>query len=446
MNQSSRSSAAKLMLPPLDVARISAAGGRPANEDSIAIHPTLDHLRSKPVRQIFVFVADGMGGGEIGGGLSQQAVSFAIQSLTKQKATDEAVPIQQQLEKAYQLANQALKNFLDLGQLDQRYFTRGGSTMVGAIIEKTPDAVVAHIANIGDSRAYLLRDGRLRQLTQDHNYLNQLIAEGVAPDIAARDEQAERLTYRLGRDTDMREVPHFYADHVLQPNDTLLLCTDGLSRYLDDATITQALSEPSAQKAVDSLLKAAMQARTKDNVSAAVVRYAAPRVTAAFPWKWLIIAGAVLALAAGGVGYALNLASRSAATATVAPTFEPTVTNIAATSASSNQPLQTESAAATVTLAPVPTNTATPTNTPTPTPTSTPTSTPRPTPRPTLKPPSATRVPATAVPAPVVPPTITLAPVEPPPSEPPPSEPPTSTLPPAEPPTAPPPIEPPPAP
>ena len=430
MNQSSRSSAAKLMLPPLDVARISAAGGRPANEDSIAIHPTLDHLRSKPVRQIFVFVADGMGGGEIGGGLSQQAVSFAIQSLTKQKATDEAVPIQQQLEKAYQLANQALKNFLDLGQLDQRYFTRGGSTMVGAIIEKTPDAVVAHIANIGDSRAYLLRDGRLRQLTQDHNYLNQLIAEGVAPDIAARDEQAERLTYRLGRDTDMREVPHFYADHVLQPNDTLLLCTDGLSRYLDDATITQALSEPSAQKAVDSLLKAAMQARTKDNVSAAVVRYAAPRVTAAFPWKWLIIAGAVLALAAGGVGYALNLASRSAATATVAPTFEPTVTNIAATSASSNQPLQTAAAAATVTLAPLPTNTATPTRPPTPTPTSTP----RPTPRPTLKPPSATRVPATAVPAPVVPPTITLAPVEPPPSEPPTNEP-STALPPVEPPT-----------
>lgn len=413
---------AKLKLPPLDIARVSEAAGRAVNEDSVAIHPRLDHLQKQPPQQVLVFVADGMGGGDIGGGLSQQAVSFAVQSLSK--PADPSASKREQLERAYQLANQALKNFLDLKDMDERYFKRGGSTMVGAMLEKTPAGVTAHIANIGDSRAYLLRDGVLTQLTTDHNYLNQLIADGVDPKIAAHDDQAERLTHRLGLDADMREVPHFYAEHALQPRDTLLFCTDGLTRYVSQEHLVHSLSKPSAQEAVQSLLKAAKQGRTKDNVSAVVVRYAKPPVTKTFPWIWLIAGLLLVGLAIGGVAFALN--QNNAVTPTSLPTLEPTVTNIPATvEGASPQPVNPASGDATVTLAPFPTNTPTPT--PTPTPTNTPT------PRPTRIPP--TRIPPTRAPV-VVPPTAPIQPTTPAvvstdvptnPPEPPTAEPPTSS-------------------
>jgi serine/threonine protein phosphatase PrpC len=376
------------LLPPMEIARFSDRGPRPHNEDAIAIHPAPRYMKTSRPNEIYILLADGMGGGEIGGGMSHQATMFAMESLKETQAGP-----RQKLQKAFQLANQAIKNFADLGKIDQAYKTKGGSTLVAAMIVRDGDDIVAHIASIGDSRGYLFRNKVLSQITTDHNYQNKLLADGVDHEEAAHHEKARLLTHRLGRDIDMRDVPEFYHRVVLEPNDILLLCTDGLSSFVDPAEIERALSRKLASNTAAALLKSALAAGTKDNVSAVVVRYAGPAARYAAAGLWLKGGLSILALA---MGILLAVRSISAYSSTPAPptiTSAPTVTEISGASTMVVQP--TERAI----LQPTTTYEIRPTNTPTPTPTSTPTPTPTPRP-PVIIPAPAFREPATVRPKP----------------------------------------------
>lgn len=99
------------------------------------------------------------------------------------------------------------------------------------------DGARLYVTNIGDSRAYLIRDGGILQLTEDHSFLNKLIKSGMlTKDEAARHPQKNMITRALG--VDQASEPDFYAFDIIE-GDKVLLCTDGLHGELSDDEIRE---------------------------------------------------------------------------------------------------------------------------------------------------------------------------------------------------------------
>ena len=145
----------------------------------------------------------------------------------------------------------------------------------------TLTAVALHgdyvVANIGDSRTYLLRDGELRRLTRDDSYLQELLDAGVVTPEAARAHPHRNLVTAAldgapGRVPTITRVP-------ARAGDRLLLCSDGVSDVLDEPQIAELLVR---EDAADALVRAALEAGARDNVTAVVADAVA--VEAAVPW------------------------------------------------------------------------------------------------------------------------------------------------------------------
>jgi len=128
----------------------------------------------------------------------------------------------------------------------------------------------AHLAHVGDSRAYLLRDGHLQRLTEDHTLVQRMVREGrIRPDEAARHPQRNVLTRALGVDDDL-PVDEFTLD--LHPGDRIVLCTDGLTNMVEEDRIRHVLeSEPDPQSAAERLVEEANAAGGDDNITVIVV-------------------------------------------------------------------------------------------------------------------------------------------------------------------------------
>jgi protein phosphatase len=132
----------------------------------------------------------------------------------------------------------------------------------------------AQIVHVGDSRAYLLRDGELSRITQDHTVVGRLVQQGrISPQDADRHPQRSYLERALGVD------PNVEVDvHVLKisAGDRILLCSDGLFGMIDDDQILAVLKSYSdPQEAAEGLCQAAVQAGGSDNVTAVIVDYPA---------------------------------------------------------------------------------------------------------------------------------------------------------------------------
>jgi serine/threonine protein phosphatase PrpC len=129
----------------------------------------------------------------------------------------------------------------------------------------------AHLAHVGDSRAYLLRDGELSQLTEDHTLVGRMVREGrLSQEEAEHHPQRNIIMRVLGVDSDV-EVDILSLDLI--PNDQLLLCSDGLTSMIDVGLIRQTLeSENDAQAAADRLVQLANKAGGEDNITALVIQ------------------------------------------------------------------------------------------------------------------------------------------------------------------------------
>jgi len=217
--------------------------GRPENEDSLLVDP--DHG--------LYAVADGMGGHRAG----EVASATAIETLTA------AYVGGQRLDAAVEAANAAVfaKSADDLS-------LRGmGTTLTAIALEGDGTALVGHV---GDSRAYLLRDGSVTQVTDDHSLVEQLVREGrLSPEEAQHHPQRAIITRALGVDAQV-EVDTYRVD--LKPGDRLLICSDGLTTMLSDATIAVTLRRhPDPQQAADTLVDMANQAGGDDNITVVVL-------------------------------------------------------------------------------------------------------------------------------------------------------------------------------
>ncbi len=201
-------------------------------------------------------VADGMGGHAAGEVASAAAIA-ALEPLDH--GTDETAA--EALRTAVRSANASLR---DMVAADAEL--QGMGTTVTAVYADDGGSWLAHI---GDSRAYLLHDGELRQLTRDHTFVQQLVDEGrIQADEASSHPQRALLTRALdGRepvDLDLLELD-------FQPGDRLLLCTDGLSGVVSDASIREVLAtEPDPEHAARRLVELALRGGGPDNVTCIV--------------------------------------------------------------------------------------------------------------------------------------------------------------------------------
>jgi protein phosphatase len=218
----------------------------------------------------FYLVADGMGGYEAGDLASRtvnQVVTeriIQIQVLpdlrkSTRKLTRENMPARI-LSEAIERANEAIVAH------GQKSDSNLGSTVTSALIIGD----VATVANVGDSRTYLLRDGRLEQITQDHSVVARLVDAGVIKPEEIRSHPQRNQIYRCLGHKPAVDVDTFTVQ--LRQDDRLVLCSDGLWEMVPDAEIQRIVEGArTPQKASDELIEAANRAGGRDNIAVVVV-------------------------------------------------------------------------------------------------------------------------------------------------------------------------------
>jgi protein phosphatase len=142
-----------------------------------------------------------------------------------------------------------------------------GTTLVAARVSGNDLAVL----NVGDSRAYLLHNGELRQVSVDHSYLKEQVELGLITLEQARDSPLQSvITRAIGAEADVH--PDLFHE-VLAPGDVVLLNSDGLTRHVSDEEIRFVLNEaPSASSACEKLISLAREGGGSDNITCFVIR------------------------------------------------------------------------------------------------------------------------------------------------------------------------------
>nr|MBA2601013.1 Stp1/IreP family PP2C-type Ser/Thr phosphatase [Actinomycetota bacterium] len=225
-----------------DVGRV-----REANEDSYLIADPL-----------FV-VADGMGG-HIAGDVASSTAVKVIQDESGDASSENPGT----LSKIISDANAAI---WDKAQSDPAL--RGmGTTCTLVLVDESR----VHIAHVGDSRAYRLREGHLEQLTEDHTLVGRMVQEGrLSLEEAQHHPQRSIITRALGVDEDVQVDLETVE---LSEGDRLLICSDGLSSMVDDRPIESVLaSESDPQRAADRLIEVANEAGGDDNITVVVIDF-----------------------------------------------------------------------------------------------------------------------------------------------------------------------------
>lgn len=232
---------------------------REHNEDAILMVPD----------QGLYVVCDGMGGHAAGEVASNMAVKTAKRMLAEQAklvngwdgSVEGGKPIVRLLRQVVEAANQ------EIYQLAQRDKSKAGmGTTMTMVLIRGSTAAMAHV---GDSRLYLCRAGKVHQLSEDHSFVNEMKRRGMDPS-ALGNAYSNVITRAVGIQ------PAVHADTLLAeliPDDTLLLCSDGLTRYIDkDSDLARPLAGQDLGAIADALIDHANGHGGADNVSTVVIR------------------------------------------------------------------------------------------------------------------------------------------------------------------------------
>lgn len=213
-----------------------------------------------PLPNLYI-VADGMGGHNAGDYASRYTVNTVAAAVAgaQERTADPA----RLLESALREANEGLRRIA----LEKREYYGMGTTFVAASIKD--GRLLA--ANVGDSRLYILRaPGRIRQITTDHSYVEEMIQAGRIDRETARTLPDKNIITRAVGAEDDLAVDFFRAD--LTDGDILLLCSDGLTNMVTDQEIARIVfSFRSLEDAADRLVLEANMAGGKDNISAILI-------------------------------------------------------------------------------------------------------------------------------------------------------------------------------
>lgn len=199
---------------------------------------------------------------------TMQLTGAELRALAEEASPDVSpsdVAMMRKLRKAVERANAAVHEYA-LRRPEEAMGT--GSTLTMALLRGQR----AYVVNVGDSRTYLLREGHLTQLTHDHSVVADLVAAGcLTVEESFRHPQASLITRCLGY---LDKIEADVEAHRLEPEDGLLLCTDGLWEALrEPAMMVQVIeSTPNLETAAHRLVDAANRVGGHDNISAALLR------------------------------------------------------------------------------------------------------------------------------------------------------------------------------
>ena len=214
---------------------------RRRNEDDYVVEPPL------------FAIADGMGGAQAGELASSLAAGAVREDEGAEGSGERRVTeiIQEANRRVYQRSSQ------------DAAASGMGTTMTVALVG---DGSVV-FGHVGDSRAYLIRDGRLEQLTEDHSLVAELVRSGkLSPEEAETHPQRSVITRALGTDPDV-DVDSFSIETV--PGDLFMLCSDGLTSMVEDDVILQTIEKnrDNLQAAAKALIRAANKGGGEDNIT-----------------------------------------------------------------------------------------------------------------------------------------------------------------------------------
>ncbi|WP_437681137.1 PP2C family protein-serine/threonine phosphatase [Sorangium sp. So ce131] len=237
---------------------------RKNNEDTLLIAHLSSVAKTAPPAHTVTFeaaypvllaVSDGMGGAAAG----EIASALVVESLRRAMATargnwDDATRV------AVERANR------EVWQASHQPGRHGMGATLTAVCVHGPEA---HIAEVGDSRAYLIRSGRIRQITHDQSFVQVLLDAGmIQPEDAEQHPMRSMLLQAMGLDPDVKAS---VARLELRRNDRLLLCSDGLSNKLSAEDMLAVIEQgPSLEAACERLVALANQRGGEDNITAIV--------------------------------------------------------------------------------------------------------------------------------------------------------------------------------
>ena len=241
----------------VDAAELTDIGRRrTTNQDNLARRIPEDLQELERNGALFV-VADGMGGHAAG----EVASTVAVQTICSAYYEGQSNDVLHNLAQSIKSANEAI-----LSIARQHTENTGmGTTLVAAVICQG----ILYVANIGDSRAYLVRKGKIRQVTEDHSWVAEQVRAGVLTE-----EQAKTHVHRNVITRSLGTQPNVIADVFVErarEGDILILCSDGLHGYIDDQTMSQIVLTMDTAAAAQKLIALANEAGGPDNITVSII-------------------------------------------------------------------------------------------------------------------------------------------------------------------------------
>ncbi|MGE5748421.1 MAG: PP2C family protein-serine/threonine phosphatase [Gemmatimonas sp.] len=222
------------------------------------------HAEAQPA---LLMVADGVGGaasGEIASSLATQVVYDKLRERAANGALKGAIVIADSLQQAVFAANQAIHEH---SKANRTHHGMGTTATIGLVVSG-----MIYFAQVGDSRAYIIRGGVARQMTKDQSLVQRMVDAGkLTPEQAERSEHRNIILQALGPEKAI--VPELTRDRLMN-DDIIVLCSDGLSNQMSSAEIASMAARNSDLEALcDALIQRALDTGAPDNVTVVVGRY-----------------------------------------------------------------------------------------------------------------------------------------------------------------------------
>ncbi|MCR5654588.1 MAG: Stp1/IreP family PP2C-type Ser/Thr phosphatase [Lachnospiraceae bacterium] len=241
----------------------------------VEAYSTTDKGRVRQLNQDFVFsstkpignmpnlfiVADGMGGHNAGDYASKCTTETMVNEIRNsfEKSPNRII------KKAVAVANERVRK--DAAS-DQNLYGMGTTLVVATVIGR-----YLQVANVGDSRLYIIGKDGIRQVTRDHSLVEEMVRlGGIAKEDARKHPDKNIITRAIGAREEVE--PDFFTEE-LEPGDVILMCSDGLSNMVDDKEIERIVCDPEREELVqkgDALIKTANQNGGRDNIAVVLVR------------------------------------------------------------------------------------------------------------------------------------------------------------------------------
>ena len=238
---------------------------RTIDEDSILAADLSFGVNSKSSKFLLLAVADGMGGHAKGEEASKIALNAIARTVIPELFND--TPFTELLEKGIQNANQDILDYT----AKHPESSGMGTTSVCAVVKGNE----VNLANVGDSRAYVISDDEIRPVTKDHSYVQALVDEGKITQAEAREHPKKNIITKA-----VGISPSIEADKsilTLGSNESLLLCCDGVIAHLPDEDIHKIINDsPDPQSACQKIVDTANERGGSDNISLIILSAGGP--------------------------------------------------------------------------------------------------------------------------------------------------------------------------